>query len=49
MNNGALGNFKGLSQDGERADFYENTRASPFKKKPVDWYHFHPDPRGQYR
>jgi hypothetical protein len=32
MNKGALGNFKGLSQDGEREDFFENTRASPLKE-----------------
>jgi hypothetical protein len=28
----ALGNFKGLSQDGDQADFSENLRASPFKE-----------------
>jgi hypothetical protein len=32
MNKGALGNFKGLSQERERGDFFENTRALPFKE-----------------
>jgi hypothetical protein len=32
MNKEALGNFKGLSQDGWRAKLAENLRASPFNK-----------------
>jgi hypothetical protein len=34
MNKEALGNLKGLSQNGEQTDFSENLRASPFKKDP---------------